>query len=108
MKCFCIALASDMLIGNSGRRSQDSVSDFHAAGNDSKPPSFNPNGPTHSYPKHIWSPAGGWYAQPSNWRGNTAVAGLAIFAVTAAVWKLSAETEYRHKMPEPNRFYPSR
>lgn len=60
------------------------------------------------YPKHVWSPAGGWYAQPSNWKANTAVFSLAIFGVTALVWKLSAEKEFRHKMPEPGRFYPSR
>ncbi|KAK1759349.1 hypothetical protein QBC47DRAFT_398160 [Echria macrotheca] len=65
-------------------------------------------GPKVPYPKHVWSPAGGWYAQPSNWKPNTAIAGLVIFGITAAVWKLSAETEYRHKMPEPDRFYPSR
>jgi hypothetical protein len=68
----------------------------------------NANRFEHRYPKHVWSPAGGWYAQPSNWKANTAVFGLAIFGVTALVWKLSAEKEYRHKMPEPGRFYPSR
>lgn len=62
----------------------------------------------HSYPKHVWSPAGGWYSRPANWKSNTAIAGLVIFGVTAAVWKLSSELEYRHKMPEPDRFYPSR
>ncbi|KAK3398206.1 hypothetical protein B0T20DRAFT_353990, partial [Sordaria brevicollis] len=60
------------------------------------------------YPKHVWSPSGGWYAQPANWKRNTAVLGGVVFLITAAVWKLSAEKEYRHKMPEPGRFYPSR
>ncbi|KAL2200508.1 hypothetical protein P885DRAFT_74342 [Corynascus similis CBS 632.67] len=60
------------------------------------------------YPKHVWSPAGGWYAQPANWKANTAIFGFVIFGITAMVWKLSAEKEYRHQMPEPGRFFPSR
>ncbi|EGS21388.1 uncharacterized protein CTHT_0032450 [Thermochaetoides thermophila DSM 1495] len=65
-------------------------------------------GPKIPYPKHVWSPAGGWYAQPANWKQNTAIFGLVIFGITAMVWKYSAEHEVRHKMPEPDRFYPSR
>ncbi|KAK0641611.1 hypothetical protein B0T16DRAFT_420193 [Cercophora newfieldiana] len=65
-------------------------------------------GPRVPYPKHVWSPAGGWYTQPANWKRNTAIAGLVMFGITAAAWKLSAELEYRHKMPEPGRFVPSR
>ncbi|KAI0387878.1 hypothetical protein F5Y04DRAFT_274730 [Hypomontagnella monticulosa] len=65
-------------------------------------------GPRVPYPKHVWSPAGGWYAQPSNWKVNTAVFMGVIVGITAMTWKLSAEREFRHKMPEPNRFYPSR
>ncbi|KAK1766840.1 hypothetical protein QBC33DRAFT_559566 [Phialemonium atrogriseum] len=58
-------------------------------------------GPRVPYPKHIWSPSGGWYAQPANWKANTAIIGLAMFGITALVWKVSAEREFRHKMPEP-------
>ncbi|RYP19285.1 hypothetical protein DL767_009674 [Monosporascus sp. MG133] len=60
------------------------------------------------YPKHVWSPAGGWYAQPSNWKTNTAIFTGVIVGITALAWKLSAEREYRHKMPEQGRFFPSR
>ncbi|KAF2199188.1 hypothetical protein GQ43DRAFT_376869 [Delitschia confertaspora ATCC 74209] len=60
------------------------------------------------YPKHVWSPAGGWYAQPNNWKANTAVMAAAIFGITACVWAVSAEKEYRWKMPEEGRFFPSR
>ncbi|KFY71705.1 hypothetical protein V499_08107 [Pseudogymnoascus sp. VKM F-103] len=60
------------------------------------------------YPKHVWSPAGGWYTQPKNWKVNTAVMLAAIFGVTAMSWKYSAENEYRTKFPEQGRFYPSR
>ncbi|KAJ4425182.1 hypothetical protein N0V82_000237 [Gnomoniopsis sp. IMI 355080] len=65
-------------------------------------------GPKVPYPKHVWSPAGGWYAQPSNWKVNTAVFGAVIVGLTALTWNLSANREFRHKMPRPDRFYPSR
>ncbi|KAH8751943.1 hypothetical protein F5883DRAFT_205933 [Diaporthe sp. PMI_573] len=65
-------------------------------------------GPRVPYPKHVWSPAGGWYAQPSNWKVNTVVFGAVILGFTALTWRLSADREFRHKMPEPGRFYPSR
>jgi hypothetical protein len=60
------------------------------------------------YPKHVWSPAGGWYAQPHNWKSNTMVFGLAIAACTAVAWNVSAQREHRNKMPERNAFFPSR
>ncbi|PSN71444.1 hypothetical protein BS50DRAFT_486990 [Corynespora cassiicola Philippines] len=60
------------------------------------------------YPKHVWSPAGGWYSQPANWKANTAVVGLAVASVAGLAWTLSANREYRDKMPEPHRFFPSR
>jgi hypothetical protein len=62
----------------------------------------------HRYPKHVWSPAGGWYAQPANWKANTAIVGGVMAMITAGVWYLSAQLEHRDKMPEPGRFYPSR
>ncbi|KAI1095836.1 hypothetical protein F5B19DRAFT_439247 [Rostrohypoxylon terebratum] len=65
-------------------------------------------GPRVSYPKHVWSPSGGWYTQPSNWKTNTAAFAGVIITLTAAIWKLSAEREFRHKMPEEGRFFPSR
>ncbi|KAL2113482.1 hypothetical protein VUR80DRAFT_3882 [Thermomyces stellatus] len=65
-------------------------------------------GPKIPYPKHVWSPAGGWYAQPANWKQNTLVLGAAVFGITCIIWKISAEKEeFAHK-PEPGRFYPSR
>ncbi|KAI1461342.1 hypothetical protein F4805DRAFT_413749 [Annulohypoxylon moriforme] len=65
-------------------------------------------GPRVSYPKHVWSPSGGWYTQPSNWKTNTGVFFGVIVTLTAAIWKLSADREFRHKMPEEGRFFPSR
>lgn len=60
------------------------------------------------YPKHVWSPAGGWYAQPNNWKGNTAVVGLVLVSIVGMAWTVSAQREYRDKMPEQGRFFPSR
>jgi hypothetical protein len=39
--------------------------------------------------------AGGWWAQPSNWRSNTAVAMGGILAITYAVFNFSADREVR-------------
>ena len=60
------------------------------------------------YPKHVWSPAGGWYSQPANWKGNTAIMFGVIFGITAMAWSVSAEREYRTRFPEAHRFFPSR
>ncbi|ORY18505.1 hypothetical protein BCR34DRAFT_473198 [Clohesyomyces aquaticus] len=60
------------------------------------------------YPKHVWSPAGGWYSQPANWKANTAVMGGVIVGIVGLAWAMSADREYRDKMPEQGRFFPSR
>ncbi|EAS31364.3 uncharacterized protein CIMG_06843 [Coccidioides immitis RS] len=65
-------------------------------------------GPRVRYPKHVWSPAGGWYCQPANWKANTAIMGAVIFGISAMAFSLSAEREFRTKFPEPGRFFPSR
>lgn len=63
---------------------------------------------TFRYPKHVWSPAGGWYAQPANWKSNTAIMLGIVIGLTAMVWKVSAEREVRTRFPEKGRFFPSR
>ncbi|KAJ4165320.1 hypothetical protein LMH87_006956 [Akanthomyces muscarius] len=60
------------------------------------------------YPKHVWSPAGGWYAQPANWRGNTLIAGAVIFGIVAVTWKFGADREKWAHKPQPGEWYPSR
>jgi hypothetical protein len=55
---------------------------------------------TNRYPKHVWSPAGGWYTQPKNWKANTAVVMGVMLGLTAMMWSVSAEREHRYKMPE--------
>ncbi|KAH0585012.1 hypothetical protein H2248_008281 [Termitomyces sp. 'cryptogamus'] len=62
-------------------------------------------GARYPYPKFVWSPAGGWWTRPSNWRSNTAIAFGGILAITYGVWTVSAEKEYR-PIP-PNRPIPS-
>lgn len=60
------------------------------------------------YPTHVWSPSGGWYAQPANWKANTLVVGACIVGIVAFTWNLSAQLEERPRMPEKGRFFPSR
>jgi len=60
------------------------------------------------YPKNVWSPAGGWYSQPANWKANTLVMGVVIASITAFAWRTSAIKEDRFKFPEQGRFFPSR
>ncbi|KAH8112888.1 hypothetical protein DFH11DRAFT_388921 [Phellopilus nigrolimitatus] len=56
-------------------------------------------GGQYPYPKEVWSPAGGWWTRPSNWKANTAVAVGGILFVTFSVWQLSASKEWRHNAP---------
>ncbi|KAI8601564.1 hypothetical protein EDD21DRAFT_374157 [Dissophora ornata] len=50
-------------------------------------------GGRYPYPKHVWSPSGGWWTQPTNWKSNTAVAVGISATIVAAAWKYSAENE---------------
>lgn len=36
------------------------------------------------YPKWVWSPAGGWWPKPANWRANTMMYGVVM--ASAAAW----------------------
>ncbi|PGH11525.1 hypothetical protein AJ80_07091 [Polytolypa hystricis UAMH7299] len=65
-------------------------------------------GPKVRYPKHVWSPAGGWYAQPANWKANTAIMGAVLLGTVVLAFNLSGEREVRTKFPEEGRFFPSR
>ncbi len=47
----------------------------------------------------IWSPAGGFFADPKNWRRNTVVAAVGIATVAAIIFKKSTSLEERHAMP---------
>nr|ODN96097.1 hypothetical protein L204_03788 [Cryptococcus depauperatus CBS 7855] len=51
------------------------------------------------YPKEVWTPSGGWWSRPSNWKGNTAFAIAGIAIATFGVWRFSANREERHIAP---------
>ncbi|KIJ10690.1 hypothetical protein PAXINDRAFT_85659, partial [Paxillus involutus ATCC 200175] len=50
-------------------------------------------GARYPYPKHVWSPAGGWWTRPSNWASNTTITMIGILAIAYGVWNVSAERE---------------
>ncbi|ORX41005.1 hypothetical protein BD324DRAFT_647905 [Kockovaella imperatae] len=65
-------------------------------------------GARYPYPKIVWSPAGGWWSRPSNWRTNTAMTAVVITGIGAAVWKWSAAHEERPVAPVkpiPSRYW---
>ncbi|KAI0752604.1 hypothetical protein C8Q80DRAFT_1096978, partial [Daedaleopsis nitida] len=62
-------------------------------------------GARYPYPKQVWSPAGGWWTRPANWKSNTAIAFAGIFAVAYGVFTVSADKEVR--LFEPVRPIPS-
>ncbi|KAG2183781.1 hypothetical protein INT43_006792 [Umbelopsis isabellina] len=51
------------------------------------------------------SPSGGWWARPKTWKSNTAVAAIGMVVTLGAIWKVSADKEWRHR--EPTRWIPS-
>ena len=53
-------------------------------------------GPRYVYPKHVWSWSGGWWANPSRWKGNTAFAAAAIAVASVAVWSYGSSIEKRY------------
>ncbi|ELU42945.1 hypothetical protein AG1IA_03023 [Rhizoctonia solani AG-1 IA] len=62
-------------------------------------------GGQYPYPKHVWTPSGGWWTRPHNWVANTAIATAGIAALTYGVWQHSAKVEQRHA--EPVKWIPS-
>ncbi|KAJ8455597.1 hypothetical protein ONZ51_g12386 [Trametes cubensis] len=56
-------------------------------------------GARYPYPKEVWSPAGGWWTRPSNWKTNTAIAFAGILTVTYGVFTISADKEKRTVQP---------
>ncbi|KAH9903278.1 hypothetical protein C8Q73DRAFT_785880 [Cubamyces lactineus] len=56
-------------------------------------------GARYPYPKEVWSPAGGWWTRPSNWKTNTAIAFAGILTVAYGVFTISADKEKRTVQP---------
>ncbi|KAJ8586314.1 hypothetical protein M405DRAFT_823574 [Rhizopogon salebrosus TDB-379] len=57
-------------------------------------------GARYPYPKHVWSPAGGWWTRPANWRSNTFITFAGMFAIAYGVWSVSADREFRAIQPD--------
>jgi len=51
------------------------------------------------YVPKVWSPAGGWWSNPANWKRNTGIAGIVIFGLAAAIFQVSASKERRPVPP---------
>ncbi|KAK4702825.1 hypothetical protein P7C70_g3388, partial [Phenoliferia sp. Uapishka_3] len=51
-------------------------------------------GAQYPYPKEVWSPAGGWWTRPANWRASTVYVALGVGLATWGVWSYSAEKEW--------------
>ncbi|EDV22155.1 uncharacterized protein TRIADDRAFT_29334, partial [Trichoplax adhaerens] len=47
------------------------------------------------YPQYVWSPAGGWWCNPRNWKRNTALATVAVIGICMPAFYLSASREVR-------------
>ncbi|BGP39808.1 hypothetical protein JCM10449v2_003759 [Rhodotorula kratochvilovae] len=62
-------------------------------------------GAQYPFPKEVWSPAGGWWSRPANWKSSTGLVFLGVGLATYGVWSLSAKKEWRHT--EPTRPIPS-
>ncbi|KAH7902871.1 hypothetical protein BJ138DRAFT_1021427, partial [Hygrophoropsis aurantiaca] len=58
------------------------------------------DGAQYPYPKHVWSPAGGWWTRPANWRSNTAITFAGMLAVAYGVFTVSAGKERRDVQPD--------
>ncbi|KAJ7782309.1 hypothetical protein DFH07DRAFT_790110 [Mycena maculata] len=50
-------------------------------------------GGRYPYPKHVWSPAGGWWSQPANWKMNTFILSCGIAVACGAIVRGVAHRE---------------
>ncbi|KIK56364.1 hypothetical protein GYMLUDRAFT_47140 [Collybiopsis luxurians FD-317 M1] len=56
-------------------------------------------GDRYPYPKQVWSPAGGWWVRPSNWKSNTFVVSAGIAGMAYLLFQLSSSKEHRYIAP---------
>ncbi|KAJ3847826.1 ribosomal protein L5 domain-containing protein [Lentinula lateritia] len=56
-------------------------------------------GDRYPYPKQVWSPAGGWWVRPSNWKSNTFIVAAGIAGICYLVGNVSASKEHRYIAP---------
>ncbi|KAF7315850.1 PALP domain-containing protein [Mycena indigotica] len=50
-------------------------------------------GGRYPYPKFVWSPAGGWWGQPANWKMNTFIVSCGMAFTCAAIIRAVAHRE---------------
>ncbi|ORY20869.1 hypothetical protein BCR39DRAFT_554627 [Naematelia encephala] len=62
-------------------------------------------GGQYPFPKQVWSPSGGWWSRPANWKANTAITATGLAIILYGVWQFSAKNEVRIRAP--NRAIPS-
>ena len=51
------------------------------------------------YPKWVWSPAGGWWCNPTNWKRNTGIVAVGWAVISYVSFKWSAANERRLLAP---------
>eukprot|EP00429_Kryptoperidinium_foliaceum_P009399 CAMPEP_0176007268 /NCGR_PEP_ID=MMETSP0120_2-20121206/3145_1 /TAXON_ID=160619 /ORGANISM="Kryptoperidinium foliaceum, Strain CCMP 1326" /LENGTH=78 /DNA_ID=CAMNT_0017340023 /DNA_START=84 /DNA_END=320 /DNA_ORIENTATION=- len=51
------------------------------------------------YVPKVWTPYGGWWANPANWKRNTGFAGVAIGVIFMGLFSVSAARERRPVAP---------
>ncbi|KAK7464739.1 hypothetical protein VKT23_005945 [Stygiomarasmius scandens] len=56
-------------------------------------------GAQYPYPKTVWSPAGGWWVRPSNWKTNTAVFSGFIALTVYGLYTFTSQREVRYVKP---------
>ncbi|THU81741.1 hypothetical protein K435DRAFT_779739 [Dendrothele bispora CBS 962.96] len=56
-------------------------------------------GGQYPYPKTVWTPAGGWWVRPSNWRTNTAVFSSFIALTVYGFYQFTSAREVRYTKP---------
>ncbi|GAA99453.1 uncharacterized protein L969DRAFT_93913 [Mixia osmundae IAM 14324] len=50
-------------------------------------------GARYPYPKEVWTPSGGWWTRPANWKSNTALVGASMVFICYGIWQYSAAAE---------------
>ena len=53
-----------------------------------------------AYPKWVWTPAGGWYCHPKQWKRNTAIVGFGWAVALFMTFRLSSSLERRLNPPD--------
>ena len=48
------------------------------------------------YPKWVWSPTGGWWPNPPNWKRNTAATSVGLAIIIGILYDWSERNTVRH------------